>query len=280
MTPRIPDVTLLAAVNRVARGEPAAQVAASLRIGATTVLRACKRRGVAVAPQGNPDVAAAQRRAAEAAARRAEERRNGTAPKSTRVRARVESTKRMTKRELDRGAMEFPISEHPRAGHGKPKTRAACERRGLGTRRPCPYVSCKYHVAVEVTDAGSIKHAHPGLPVGEHKHTCTLALADKGGMTLEEVGAILNTTRERVRQIEGDALAKVRAALGDDAERLAEPRTPALPAPVVRRYLPVVRAEAPPERPALDAEARALAATRAPLLSPRTWERSAARRLP
>lgn len=296
MTPRIPDVTLLAAVNRVARGEPAAQVAASLRIGATTVLRACKRRGVAVAPQGNPDVAAAQRRAAEAAARRAEERRNGTAPKSTRVRARVESTKRMTKRELDRGAMEFPISEHPRAGHGKPKTRAACERRGLGTRRPCPYVSCKYHVAVEVTDAGSIKHAHPGLPVGEHKHTCTLALADKGGMTLEEVGAILNTTSERVRQIEGDALAKVRAALGDDADAfcaalaagtlgdLLSPReappAPVLALPVTRRYLPVVRAEAPPERPALDAEARALAATRAPLLSPRTWERSAARRLP
>lgn len=290
MTPRISDVTLLAAVNRVARGESATDVAASLRIGATTVLRACKRRGVTVAPQGNPDIAAAQRRATEAAAKRAEERRNGTAPKSTRVRACVEPTKRMPKRELTRGAQEFPVAEHPRAGYGKPKTRGACERRGLGTRRPCPYVSCKHHIALDVTFSGSIKHTRPGLAVDEFEHTCTLALADGGGMTLEDVGAVLNLTRERVRQIEGDALARLRALLPPDAramldafldaERLAEPRTPALPAPVVRRYLPVVRAEAPPERPALDAEARALAATRAPLLSPRTWERSAARRLP
>lgn len=290
MTPRISDVTLLAAVNRVARGESATDVAASLRIGATTVLRACKRRGVTVAPQGNPDIAAAQRRATEAAAKRAEERRNGTAPKSTRVRACVEPTKRMPKRELTRGAQEFPVAEHPRAGYGKPKTRGACERRGLGTRRPCPYVSCKHHIALDVTFSGSIKHTRPGLAVDEFEHTCTLALADGGGMTLEDVGAVLNLTRERVRQIEGDALARLRALLPPDAramldafpdaERLAEPRTPALPAPVVRRYLPVVRAEAPPERPALDADARALAATRAPLLDPRTWLRRAAARRP
>lgn len=296
MTPRISDATLRAAVARVARGESAVDVAVSLRIGATTVLRACKRRGVAVAPQGNPDIAAAQRRATEAAAKRAEERRNGTAPKSTRVRARVEPTKRMTKRELARGGEEFPVAEHPRAGYGKPKTRGACERRGLGTRRPCPYVSCKHHIALDVTFSGSIKHTRPGLAVDEFEHTCTLALADGGGMTLEDVGAVLNLTRERVRQIEGDALAKVRDALGDDADAFCAalaagtlgdllspceaPPAPVLALPVTRRYLPVVRAEAPPERPALDAEARALAATRAPLLSPRTWERSAARRLP
>ena len=32
--------------------------------------------------------------------------------------------------------------------------------------------------------------------------TCSLDVADRGGITLEEVGAILNLTRERIRQVE------------------------------------------------------------------------------
>jgi hypothetical protein len=41
--------------------------------------------------------------------------------------------------------------------------------------------------------------------------TCALDLAERGGMTLDQVGALLNMTRERARQIENAALAKMRA---------------------------------------------------------------------
>ena len=39
--------------------------------------------------------------------------------------------------------------------------------------------------------------------------TCALDVADRGGTTLEEVGAIMNLTRERIRQVEVKGLAKL-----------------------------------------------------------------------
>jgi hypothetical protein len=41
--------------------------------------------------------------------------------------------------------------------------------------------------------------------------TCALDVADRGGTTLEEVGAIMNLTRERIRQVEVKGLAKLQA---------------------------------------------------------------------
>jgi DNA-directed RNA polymerase sigma subunit (sigma70/sigma32) len=49
--------------------------------------------------------------------------------------------------------------------------------------------------------------------------TCSLDVADRGGITLEEVGNILNLTRERIRQVEVKGLSKIRdydAMEGDD----------------------------------------------------------------
>ena len=42
------------------------------------------------------------------------------------------------------------------------------------------------------------------------EHTCALDIADRGGVTLEEVGEILNLTRERIRQVEVMGLEKLR----------------------------------------------------------------------
>jgi hypothetical protein len=39
--------------------------------------------------------------------------------------------------------------------------------------------------------------------------TCALDVADRGGSTLEEVGSMLNLTRERVRQIERSTMEKL-----------------------------------------------------------------------
>jgi hypothetical protein len=44
------------------------------------------------------------------------------------------------------------------------------------------------------------------------KETCSLDIAERGGITLEEIGLIVGLTRERVRQIEMVAMRKVRKA--------------------------------------------------------------------
>jgi DNA-directed RNA polymerase sigma subunit (sigma70/sigma32) len=42
------------------------------------------------------------------------------------------------------------------------------------------------------------------------EQTCALDVASRGGVTLEEVGDILNLTRERIRQVEVMGLEKLR----------------------------------------------------------------------
>jgi hypothetical protein len=77
--------------------------------------------------------------------------------------------------------------------------------------RPCPFVSCSHHLYLDVNpETGAIKLNFPHLEVWEMAETCSLDVADRGGITLEEVGAILNLTRERIRQVEVRGLAKIK----------------------------------------------------------------------
>jgi hypothetical protein len=143
------------------------------------------------------------------------------------VRARTISVKRMTKRELEIGRLLYPED-----GYSKPKARSAC----VGGARPCPYVSCKHHLYVDVSPrTGAIKLNFPDLEVWEMGDSCALDVADRGGTTLEDVGAIMNLTRERIRQVEVKALAKLEAlrdmmALRDFVDE----------GPVGKRRLPVL----------------------------------------
>jgi len=59
-------------------------------------------------------------------------------------------------------------------------------------------------------ETGSIKLNFPDLEVWEMEATCALDVAERGGITLEEVGEILNLTRERIRQVEVKGLQKLR----------------------------------------------------------------------
>lgn len=108
------------------------------------------------------------------------------------------------------------------AEHDRPKTRGDCE----DGPRPCPYYGCRYNLSVDVAPAfdqdsqpiGNVQLHHTGpeddpesfdMPAGN----CALDYADTpGGMTLEEIGAVMGITRERVRQIEHSAVRKVQAA--------------------------------------------------------------------
>lgn len=159
-------------------------------------------------------------------------------PEEPRVRARVRaktiSIKRLSKRELDRGRMLYPEAEYER-----PSTRGDCQH-GAHAERPCPFVSCKHHLYLDVNErTGSIKMNFPDLEVHDLPETCGLDVADRGGITLEEVGELMNLTRERIRQLETRGLYKLKA-LGDMAalsdycddsgeERTRAPWTPSLP---------------------------------------------------
>jgi hypothetical protein len=119
------------------------------------------------------------------------------------VRARTISVKRMTKRELEIGRLLYPETDY-----GKPRSREEC----LNGPRPCPFVSCKHHLYIDVSPkTGAIKLNFPDLEVWEMGESCALDVADRGGTTLEDVGAIMNLTRERIRQVEVKALAKLEA---------------------------------------------------------------------
>jgi DNA-directed RNA polymerase sigma subunit (sigma70/sigma32) len=61
---------------------------------------------------------------------------------------------------------------------------------------------------------GTIKINFPDIEVWEMRVSCALDIADHGGMRLEDVGELMNVTRERARQIEIQALAKLE--LGDN----------------------------------------------------------------
>ncbi len=127
------------------------------------------------------------------------------------VRARTISVKRMTKRELEIGRLLYPETEY-----WKPRAREEC----LDGPRPCPFVSCKHHLFIDVSPrTGAIKLNFPDLEVWDMGESCALDVADRGGTTLEDVGAIMNLTRERIRQVEVKALAKLEALRDMEALR-------------------------------------------------------------
>jgi hypothetical protein len=120
----------------------------------------------------------------------------------TRPRSKTIAMKRLTRDELRQGALMYPPVDIPRPG-----SRAECREE----IRPCPWVACKHHLYLDINpETGSIKINFPDLEPWELKHTCALDVAERGGITLEEVGEIMNLTRERIRQVEVRGLLKLK----------------------------------------------------------------------
>ena len=106
-------------------------------------------------------------------------------------------------------------AEYYEANRVLPLTRGDCR---FGPR-PCPFVSCKHHLCLDVSPkTGSIKLNFPDLEAWEMRDSCVLDVADRGESTLEDVGELINVTREAVRQIEAKALGKLRKWLETSAE--------------------------------------------------------------
>ena len=114
--------------------------------------------------------------------------------------ARVVQVSRIPKEQLRIGLLLYPERVV-----GRPRTRADCE----DGQRPCPYAGCRYHLGFEVRASGSLVEVFGDTEVWDMSHTCALDEA-KVPRTLDEIGAMLGMTRERIRQIEEEALAKLR----------------------------------------------------------------------
>lgn len=100
----------------------------------------------------------------------------------------------------------------------RPKTRGDC----VNGPRPCPWVSCRHHMYLEVNDATGGVKVNPtlGIEAGvdtdveaetvmNMPQTCSLDVADRGPHLLEEVASNLGLVRERIRQIETKGLAQL-----------------------------------------------------------------------
>ena len=94
--------------------------------------------------------------------------------------------------------------------------------------RPCPWISCRFNLFLDVRSDGVIKYNFPGKEPEDALTSCALDIAGDGPRTLDAVAGIMGMSKERARQIEVSALAKlsgefdVRDVLDEDAaERYA-----------------------------------------------------------
>lgn len=121
----------------------------------------------------------------------------------TRRRGTTISVVRITKDQLELGRALYPET-----GYWKPTTRADC----AGIERPCPFVGCKHNLYLDVNPTtGSIKLNFPDLEPWEMEESCALDVAERCGITFEEIGEVMNLTRERIRQVELSCLDKIRS---------------------------------------------------------------------
>lgn len=82
----------------------------------------------------------------------------------------------------------------------RPRTRAEC----VGGARPCPWIACRHHLALDVDPVtGSIKLNHPDREPWDLAETCSLDVADRGETEVRAIGDMINVSRARVDQIIG-----------------------------------------------------------------------------
>jgi hypothetical protein len=112
-------------------------------------------------------------------------------------------SQRALKRERARKKKRLPVLD----ASARPDSRADCRE----AARPCLFVTCRFHLYVDVNPQnGSLKLNFPDKEPWELPETCSLDVAERGGLTLDEIGSLLNVTRERARQVEQAALVKLK----------------------------------------------------------------------
>lgn len=88
--------------------------------------------------------------------------------------------------------------------------------------RPCPFLSCRYHLYLDITRYKGIKFNFPDVDPAEMPFSCSLDIAEEGGRTLDAVAALLNMTREMVRQVEARAIKRSLETVKDSSRKLPD----------------------------------------------------------
>lgn len=123
------------------------------------------------------------------------------------IRSATIPVKQITKEQRRLWRALYPEAD---TNYWRPATRSDCAM----VARPCPFVACKHHLYLDINPlTGSIKLNFPDKEPWELHESCALDVAERGGITLEEVGHLFNLTRERIRQVEIRCLAKLRPGL-------------------------------------------------------------------
>lgn len=147
------------------------------------------------------------------------------------VRGKTQSIRRTSKVRLRLISQSLDMDGS--ASDARPRTRGDC----AGIPRPCPYVSCRFNLALDVTANGGIKVNFPIVVDGmvepdwdNMPASCALDVADEGPRTLSRVGELMNLTRERVRQVKDMCNARLREAyvdegVGENEDEVGEGRT-------------------------------------------------------
>lgn len=120
---------------------------------------------------------------------------------------------RTSKKDLFAGQKRYPLRD--RTLPPRPRTWGECQARGLGTAEsPCAYVSCRYHLAIDVTPSGGITLNRPAEEPQAAPQTCTLRVveAHPGGLDHYTIADILNITHQGVSRMEVHALGRLAEA--------------------------------------------------------------------
>lgn len=114
------------------------------------------------------------------------------------------------------------------AAEKRPQRRADCLPGGCNEQRPCPWVSCHHHLAIDVNEEGSIKLNFPSVVAIDGKeflttdivdwdameHTCSLDAAEDGGWFHRQVADALNVVEGAIDNLE----ARLYPALRNEAD--------------------------------------------------------------
>jgi len=101
-------------------------------------------------------------------------------------------------REAPQARVSLPVLERPR-------TRAEC----ADGPRPCPWVSCRHHLYGYVDAVGHYRVAKPWLHPWELAESCSLDVAEQGGLDDHETAAVSGVDRADVNRMAHQFVDKV-----------------------------------------------------------------------
>ena len=82
-------------------------------------------------------------------------------------------------------------------------------------------MSCRYNLYLDVKPNGSVRLNFPDLEPHELRVSCALDVANHGGLDVTHTAQFLNISRERLRQIEAELMAKLRDAAAEGDRSMA-----------------------------------------------------------